>query len=80
MDDRFLAYKILLKIERDKAYSNITIDSVLKSNEVVSAPFVCQIVYGVMYFLLQGDRNKEIPEIAPRFARRKVLTRGPSGS
>lgn len=48
MDDRFLAYKILLKIERDKAYSNITIDSVLKSNEVVSAPFVCQIVYGVI--------------------------------
>lgn len=48
MDDRFLAYKILLKIERDKAYSNITIDSVLKSNDVVSAPFVCQIVYGVI--------------------------------
>lgn len=39
-----------------------------------------QIVYGVMYFLLQGDKNKEILEIVPRFARRKVLTRGPSGS
>lgn len=48
MDDRFLAYKILLNIERDKAYSNITVDSVLKNNEAVSAPFVCQIVYGVI--------------------------------
>lgn len=48
MDDRFLAYKILLKIERDKAYSNITVDSVLKNNDVVSAPFVCQLVYGVI--------------------------------
>lgn len=48
MDDRFLAYKILLKIERDKAYSNIAVDAVLKNNNVVSAPFVCQIVYGVI--------------------------------
>ena len=48
MDDRFLAYKILLKIERDKAYSNIAVDAVLKNNDVVSAPFVCQIVYGVI--------------------------------
>lgn len=48
MDDRFIAYKILLKIERDKAYSNITVDSVLRNNEVVSPPFVCQIVYGVI--------------------------------
>lgn len=48
MDDRFLAYKILLKIERDKAYSNIAVDAVLKNNDVVSAPFVCQLVYGVI--------------------------------
>ncbi len=48
MDDRFLAYKILLKIERDRAYSNIAVDAVLKNNDVVSAPFVCQIVYGVI--------------------------------
>ena len=48
MDDRFLAYKILLRIERDKAYSNIAVDAVLKNNDVVSAPFVCQLVYGVI--------------------------------
>ena len=48
MDDRFLAYKILLKIERDKAYSNIAVDAVLKNNDVFSAPFVCQLVYGVI--------------------------------
>ena len=40
MDDRFLAYKILLRIERDKAYSNIAVDAVLKNKDVVSAPFV----------------------------------------
>ncbi len=60
MDDRFLAYKILSKIERDKAYSNIAVDSVLNQNEVSSAPFVCALVYGVIerkitldYFLSQ---------------------------
>lgn len=48
MDDRFLAYKILSKIERDKAYSNITVDAVLNDNEAISAPFVCALVYGVL--------------------------------
>ncbi len=48
MDDRLLAFKILTKIEHDKAYSNITLDSVLNSNEVNSAPFVSALVYGVL--------------------------------
>ncbi len=48
MDDRFLAYKILNRIERDKAYSNIAVDSVLNQNEASSAPFVCALVYGVI--------------------------------
>ena len=48
MDDRFLAYKILSKIERDKAYSNIAVDTVLNQNEASSAPFVCALVYGVI--------------------------------
>lgn len=48
MDDRFLAYKVLSKIERDKAYSNIVVDAVLNQNETSSAPFVCALVYGVI--------------------------------
>ncbi len=48
MDDRFIAYKILNKIERDKAYSNIAVDTVLNQNDVSSAPFVCALVYGVI--------------------------------
>lgn len=48
MDDRFLAYKVLSKIERDKAYSNIVVDAVLNQNEAPSAPFVCALVYGVI--------------------------------
>lgn len=48
MDDRFLAFKILSKIEHDKAYSNIALDNVLSSNEATSAPFVCNLVYGVI--------------------------------
>lgn len=48
MDDRFLAYKILNKIERDKAYSNIVIQAVLNENSANSAPFVCALVYGVL--------------------------------
>lgn len=48
MNDRFLAFKILSKIEHDKAYSNIAVDTVLNNNDAVSAPFVCKLVYGVI--------------------------------
>lgn len=48
MDDRYLAFKILSKIEHDKAYSNIVIDTALNNNNAVSAPFVCNLVYGVI--------------------------------
>lgn len=48
MDDRFLAFKILSKIEHDKAYSNIALDNVLSNNDATSAPFVCNLVYGVI--------------------------------
>ncbi len=48
MDDRLLAFKILSKIEHDKAYSNIALDNVLSNNDATSAPFVCSLVYGVI--------------------------------
>lgn len=48
MDDRQLAFKILCKIERDRAYSNLTLESVLSSNEAVSSSFVSALVYGVV--------------------------------
>lgn len=48
MDDRFLAYKILNKIENDKAYSNLTLESVLKNNEAVNSSFIRALVYGVL--------------------------------
>lgn len=48
MNDRLLAFKILSKIEHDKAYSNIALDNVLSNNEAASAPFVCSLVYGVI--------------------------------
>lgn len=60
MDDRLLAFKILSKIEHDKAYSNITLDTLLTKYEATSSSFVCALVYGVLerkitldYFLLQ---------------------------
>ena len=48
MDDRFLAFKILSKIEHDKAYSNIALDKVLNKYEATSSAFVCALVYGVL--------------------------------
>lgn len=48
MDDRFLAFKILNKIEHDKAYSNIALDKVLNKYEATSSAFVCVLVYGVL--------------------------------
>lgn len=50
MDDRQLAFKILNKIERDKAYSNLTLDSYLEEYRasVYSSGFVTALVYGVI--------------------------------
>ncbi len=48
MDDRLLAYKILSKIEHDKAYSNIALDKLLTKYEATSSAFVCALVYGVL--------------------------------
>ena len=72
MDDRFLAYKILSKIERDKAYSNITVDAVLNENEATSAPFVCALVYGVLErkitidYILSKFLNQPIKKLNPQ--------------
>ena len=48
MDDRLIAFKILSKIEHDKAYSNITLDSLLTKYEATSSSFVSALVYGVL--------------------------------
>ena len=48
MDDRYLAFKILSKIEYDKAYSNLAVDSILNKYEATSSAFVCALVYGVL--------------------------------
>lgn len=47
MNDRAIAYKILFKIEKDKAYSNLTLDSVLEKEKAGYEPFVRALVYGV---------------------------------
>ena len=72
MDDRLLAFKILSKIEYDKAYSNLTLDSELKKNNAVSSAFVCALVYGVLerkitldYFLSQF-LTQPIKKLDPR--------------
>ena len=72
MNDRFLAHKILSKIERDKAYSNITVDAVLNENEATSAPFVCALVYGVLErkitidYILSKFLNQPIKKLNPQ--------------
>lgn len=71
MDDRFLAYKILSKIERDKAYSNITVDVVLRDNEATSAPFVCALVYGVL------ERKITIDYILSKFLTQSIKKLNP---
>lgn len=47
MNDRTLAYKVLLKIEKDGAYSNLTLDACLEKEETGYEPFVRALVYGV---------------------------------
>ncbi len=72
MDDRFLAFKILSKIEYDKAYSNIVLDNVLTENEVTSAPFVRHLVYGVIErkitidYILSKFLSQPIKKLSPQ--------------
>lgn len=50
MDDRQLSFKILNKIERDKAYSNLALDHFLEEyrSQISSPAFVTALVYGVI--------------------------------
>lgn len=54
---RFIALKILEKIEQNNAYSNITLDKVLKNYDVSvrDSAFICNLVYGVIERKLQLD-------------------------
>ncbi len=71
MDDRLLAFKILSKIEHDKAYSNIILDSLLNKYEATSAPFVCSLVYGVL------ERKITLDYILSRFLSQPIKKLNP---
>lgn len=57
MDDRFVAFKILKKIEKDNAYSNLTLDTYLTeyNESVYSGAFVSALVLGVTERLITLD-------------------------
>lgn len=72
MDDRSLAFKILNKIELDKAYSNLAIDAGLSEDKAEYAPFVSSLVYGVIErkitldFILSGFLTQPIKKLKPQ--------------
>ena len=72
MNDRNLAYKILLKIEKDKAYSNLTLDSVLEREKAGYEPFVRALVYGVIErkitldYILSNFLSQPIKKLKPQ--------------
>lgn len=72
VNDRIIAYKILLKIEKDKAYSNLTLDSVLEKEKVGYEPFVRNLVYGVVErkitldYILSGFLSQPIKKLKPQ--------------
>lgn len=57
MNDRQSAFKILNKIEKDKAYTNLALDAYLRTNAetVYSSSFVTALVYGVTERLITLD-------------------------
>lgn len=73
MDDRQLSFKILNRIERDKAYSNLTLDSYLEEykDSVYSKGFVTALVYGVIErkitldFILSQYLTQPIKKLKP---------------
>ena len=79
MNERQLAFKILNKIERDNAYSNLTLDAALRENAAASASsaFVTALVYGVT------ERKITLDFILSRYLTKplkKTQTRGADGS
>ena len=72
MNDRTIAYKILLKIEKDKAYSNLTLDTVLGQEDACYEPFVRALVYGVIErkitldYILSGILSQPIKKLKPQ--------------
>lgn len=72
VNDRIIAYKILLKIEKDKAYSNLTLDSVLEKEKAGYEPFVRNLVYGVVErkitldYILSGFLSQPIKKLKPQ--------------
>ena len=73
MNDRLVAFKILNRIERDKAYSNLVLDSYLQQYhaEVYSSAFVSALVYGVteriitLDFVLAKFLTKPLKKLKP---------------
>jgi len=73
MNDRQSAFKILSKIEKDKAYTNLALESYLKKNseEVYSSSFVTALVYGVterlitLDWILSGYLRQPIKKLKP---------------
>lgn len=73
MDDRQLSFKILNKIERDKAYSNLTLDAYIEDNKrgIYSTAFVTALVYGVIErkitldFILSEFLTQPIKKLKP---------------
>ena len=73
MNERQLAFKILNKIERDNAYSNLTLDAALRENAAASASsaFVTALVYGVterkitLDFILSRYLTKPLKKLRP---------------
>lgn len=57
---RQLAFEILLRIYRDSAYSNLTVDSILSENKCLDSrdnAFVCALVYGTLDRQISIDYN-----------------------
>lgn len=74
MNDRQLAFKILNKIERDKAYSNLTLDAALRDgvgDSPASSSFVTALVYGVterkitLDYVLSGFLKQPLKKLKP---------------
>lgn len=73
MDDRQLSFKILNRIEHDKAYSNLVLNNYLTQYkaQIYSAAFVTALVYGVIErkitldYVLSGYLSQPIKKLKP---------------
>ena len=75
-NDRQIAYQALLDVQREQAYSNLALNSLISENPDCNGPFIRELVYGVLRNQLLFDYNIDRYTKKVKVADRVILRMG----